>query len=301
MNKKTWYEKNVPDQTGKVFVITGANSGIGFYSAQTLAGKNGTLILAVRDLAKGKSAKQNILAKYPQADIRVSRLDLTDLNSVHHFAEEFKTNFDKLDVLINNAGIMAVPYYKTKDGFEAQMGTNHFGHFVLTALLFSLLKRSSNARIISVSSALHKYGNIDFGDINWEKRKYDTWLAYADSKIANLHFTFSLAKKIRDKKLNLLAVAAHPGWAFTKLQRNKTYANILSRLFAQSGEMGSLPLIYAAVGENVNSGDYFGPDKFGEIRGFPKRANTILRAHNEEISNRLWEISEQLTQINFEF
>lgn len=300
-NIQTWYNKNVPDQKGKIFIITGANSGLGFHAARTIASKNGTVVLATRNIDAGKFTRVKISTEFSSADVHPLQLDLTDLNSIHNFVKEFKQKFNRLDLLLNNAGVMAMPYSKTKDNFEIQIGTNHFGHFALTALLFPILKTTIDSRIVSVSSALHKYGNIDFNDINWEKRNYKTWTAYCDSKIANLHFAFFLQKKIEEYKLNMKSVAAHPGWTYTQLQRNKLYANILSRLFAQKAEMGSLPLIYAAVGSDVSGGDFIGPDGKNEVRGFPKKVNSIPRAKDENNMNGLWEISEKLTGVKFEF
>lgn len=301
MNRNLWLDENIPDQNGRIIIITGASGGIGFHAAQLLAAKNATIILAVRNLEKGGSAVKFILSQTPNAKVHVLKLDLAELQSIHAFADEFKNKFSRLNVLINNAGVMACPFSKTKDGMEIQIGTNHFGHFALTAMLFPILKSTFDSRIVSVSSALHKYGKIDFDDINWGKRKYKTWNAYADSKIANLHFAFHLNNKLVEKKMNVKSVAAHPGVALTELQRHKSSVKILTKLFGQSGKMGALPLIYAAAGSDVKGGDFFGPDGFNEIRGFPKKVNAISRSTDEAICEKLWQISESLSNVNFEF
>lgn len=301
MNRNLWCDENIPNQAGRIVIITGASSGIGFYAAQFLAEKNATVILAVRNLEKGSNAGKSILAQNPYAKLHILKLDLSDLQSIHAFADEFKNKFSQLNVLINNAGVMACPFTRTKDGLEIQIGTNHFGHFALTALLFPLLKSTFDSRVVSVSSALHKYGKIDFDDINWGKRKYKTWNAYADSKIANLYFAFHLNKNLVERKITVKSVAAHPGVAITELQRHKSSIKILTKLFGQRAEMGALPLIYAAAGSNVSGGDFFGPDGFNEIRGFPKKVNATSRAKEEAISQKLWRVSQSLTNVNFEF
>ena len=186
-------------------------------------------------------------------------LDLANLESVRSFAENFKKKYSGLDLLINNAGVMIPPYSKTKDGFELQFGTNHLGHFALTALLFDAIKNTANSRIVNVSSAAHKTGNLNFDDLNWEKRKYKAWKAYGDSKICNLYFTYELQRKFEGKGYNIIAAAAHPGWTATDLQRHSGIFQFLNPLFAQKPEMGALPTLYAAVGPDVKSGDYYGP------------------------------------------
>lgn len=301
MNRNLWCDENIPDQTGRIIIITGASGGIGFHAAHSLAAKNATVILAVRNLVKGNEAKKIILSRAPNASVHVLKLDLAELNSIHTFTNEFQSKFSQLNILINNAGVMACPFSKTKDGMEIQIGTNHFGHFALTALLFPILKSSIDSRVVSVSSALHKYGKIDFEDINWEKRKYTTWNAYADSKIANLHFASHFHKKLRERNLPIKSVAAHPGVAVTELQRHKSSIQFLTKLFGQSGEMGALPLIYAAAGREVIGGDFFGPNGFSEIRGFPKKVRAIPRAKDEALCEKLWRVSESLTNVYFEF
>ncbi len=292
-----WTAKNVTDQSGRVAIITGSSSGIGFEAAKVLAAKNAKVIIAVRNLQKGDTAKNNIATEYPSADVEVMKIDLADLSSVKSFVSEFKSKFNKLDLLINNAGVMIPPYSKTKDGFELQMGTNHFGHFALTLQMLDLLDKTPNSRIVNVSSAAHKYGNINFDDLNWEKRKYKAWSAYGDSKIANLYFTKELAKKLDEKNKNIKVTAAHPGWTATELQRHSGLFEFLNKFFAMPGSQGALPTLRAAVDVSAESGDYYGPDGWQEWKGYPVKVGTNELAKNEKIAEKLWDISEELTGV----
>lgn len=295
-----WNTNNIPDQQGKVIIVTGSSSGIGFQDAKVLAGKNAEVIIAVRNQAKAGKAAEKIRAYYKDARVTVMILDLADLNSVRKFAEEFKQKYSRLDLLINNAGVMVPPYSKTSGGFELQFGTNHLGPFALTGLLFGLLKETGNSRIISVSSNAHKFGNINFEDLSWEKRKYSPWRAYGDSKLANLYFIYELKSKIEEAKLNIKAAAAHPGWTSTELQRHSGFiVNLLDKVYAQSIEMGALPTLYAATANDVESGDYYGPGGWGEWRGYPKIVESNSLSHNTDIAKKLWEISEKLTGISY--
>jgi NAD(P)-dependent dehydrogenase (short-subunit alcohol dehydrogenase family) len=208
MKQSNWTAQNIPDQTGKIIIITGATSGLGKQATNVLAGKNATIIMAVRNIKKAETVASEIKVEFPDAKLDIRQLDLGSLNSIKTFATDFSKAYDKLDILINNAGVMACPYSKTEDGFEIQMGTNHFGPFALTGLLFDLLKKTPNSKIVSTSSFAHLQGNIDFADINWETRDYHTTKAYADSKIANLYFTYELAKKCQDG--HPLVTACHP-------------------------------------------------------------------------------------------
>jgi NAD(P)-dependent dehydrogenase (short-subunit alcohol dehydrogenase family) len=223
------------------------------------------------------------------------KIDLSDLASVQSFAEEYKNKYNKLDLLINNAGVMIPPYTKTKDGFELQMGTNHFGHFALTLLLLDTIKATPNSRIVNVASAAHKYGNINFDDLNWENRKYKSWRAYGDSKIANLYFTKELAAKL-DK---VIVTAAHPGWTATDLQRHSGLFSYLNKFFAMNREQGALPTLRAAIDENAKSGDYFGPDGWQEWKGFPIKVYTNKLAKDTSVAKKLWDVSEELTNVKF--
>lgn len=297
MNNNRWTISNIPDQTGKIVVITGSSSGIGFEAARVLANKNAKVIIAVRNLDKGDAAKLKIKQEHPNADVEVMELDLADLSSVKNFTDNFKQKFNQLNILINNAGVMIPPYSKTKDGFELQIGTNHLGHFALTLQLLNLLKRTSHSRIVNVSSNAHKYGNINFGDLNWEKRKYQAWRAYGDSKIANLHFTKELAQRLNS--INVKVTAAHPGWTATDLQRHSKVFEFMNNFFAMKPEQGALPTLRAAIDENANSGDYFGPDGWQEWKGYPVKVDTNNLAKDETIAKKLWEVSEKLTNVEF--
>jgi len=297
-NKNNWTAENIPDQSEKVVIVTGSSSGIGFEAARVLANKNAKVIIAVRNLEKGENAKAKIISKNSKADVLVMKIDLADLSSIKNFADEINQKFDKLNLLINNAGVMIPPYSKTKDGFELQFGTNHLGHFALTLQLLNLIKHTPNSRIVNVASSAHKYGNINFDDINWENRKYKAWRAYGDSKIANLYFTKELAKRLVDK--NILVTAAHPGWTATDLQRHSGFFEFTNKFFAMPTEQGALPSLRAATDENVNTGDYFGPDGWQEWKGFPVLVQPIALAKDEAITKKLWEVSEELTKIKYE-
>ena len=292
---KNWTAENIPDQNGKVVIVTGSSSGIGFEASRVLANKNAKVIIAVRNLEKGNNAKLKIKNENSNADIEIMKLDLADLKSVKQFADYFKANFERLDILINNAGVMVPPYSKTKDGFELQMGTNHFGHFALTLQLLDLIKNTPNARIVNVSSTAHKAGNINFDDLNWENRKYSAWKAYGDSKIANLYFTQELGRKLSGTQTKV--TSAHPGWTATDLQRNSGIFKFLNNFFAMKPEQGTLPTLRAATDEKVSSGDYFGPNGWLEMRGYPVKVGMKELAKNKKIAKKLWNVSEELTNI----
>jgi len=300
MNKKNnWTAENIPDQKGKIVIVTGSSSGIGYEAARVLANKNAKIILAVRNLEKGEKAKTKILEQNQSAEVVVMKIDLSDLSSVKNFVEEFKSKYDKLDLLINNAGVMIPPYSKTKDGFELQFGTNHLGHFALTLQLLDLIKSTPNSRIVNVSSGAHKFGNINFDDLNWEKRKYKPMRSYGDSKIANLYFTRELVKRIGGSENNVLVTAAHPGWTATDLQRHSGLFDFLNQFFAMPIEQGALPTLRAATDENAQNGDYFGPDGFQEWKGYPVKVEPNKLAKDETIAKKLWDVSEELTKVKF--
>ncbi|MEZ5428742.1 MAG: SDR family NAD(P)-dependent oxidoreductase [Pyrinomonadaceae bacterium] len=296
-----WSEENIPDQKGKVVIVTGSSSGIGFEAARVLAGKQATVIIAVRNPEKGEKAMEKIRAEFKDADLELIRLDLADLKSVAEFADEFKQKHDRLDLLINNAGVMVPPYSKTADGFELQFGTNHLGHFALTAHLLDMLNATEGSRVVNVSSGAHKIGNIDFDDLTWENRSYSSWRAYGDSKIANLYFTRELDKKLRENGFGTIATAAHPGWTATELQRHIGIIELLNNIFAQDIKMGALPTLRAAFDPDAEGGEYFGPGGFMEMWGYPVKTEPNDLAKNEEIAERLWQVSEDLTGVKFEF
>lgn len=298
MSKNNWTAENIPDQSGKIVIVTGSSSGIGYETARVLANKNAKVIIAVRNLEKGENAKSRIISQNKKADVDIMKIDLSDLSSVKSFANDFNSKYDKLDLLINNAGVMIPPYSKTKDGFELQFGTNHLGHFALTLQLLNLIKSTPNSRIVNVASNAHKYGNIDFNDLNWEKRKYKAMRSYGDSKIANLYFTKELAKKIDSK--NVLVTAAHPGWTATELQRHSGVFEFANKFFAMPTEQGALPTLRAATDLDAKSGDYYGPNGWQEWKGYPVLVQTNALAKDENIAKKLWKVSEELTKVKFE-
>ncbi len=296
-SKINWNTDNIPDQNGKIAIVTGSSSGIGYETARVLANKNAKVIIAVRNLEKGEKAKSKIINQNSNAEIEVMNLDLADLNSVKSFSDSFKQKYSQLDLLINNAGVMIPPYSKTKDGFELQMGTNHFGHFALTLQLIDLIKNTPNSRIVNVASNAHKYGKINFDDLNWEKRKYKPMRSYGDSKIANLYFTSELAKKLNNNENNIIVTAAHPGWTATDLQRYSKLFEFMNGLFAMEIKQGALPTLRAAIDNNVKNGDYYGPDGWQGWRGYPVKVDPNKLAKEKTIAERLWKVSEDLTGI----
>lgn len=293
-----WTTANIPDLSGKLALITGANSGLGYETTLALAAKNAEVIMACRNLQKGQAALEQIKAEAPNAKLVLMQLDLGSLASVRKFAEEVHAKYDHLDLLINNAGIMAPPYGKTADGFETQIGVNHLGHFALTALLLDLLFAAENSRIVNVSSQAHTMGKINFDDLQSEKR-YVKWAAYGQSKIANLYFTYELQRKLTAAGKSTISVAAHPGYAATNLQSTSSFFTWANNFFAQSAEMGALPSLYAATNPDVKGADYIGPHAMGGWRGYPVIVQSNNLSHDEGIAARLWQVSEELTGIKF--
>ena len=301
MSKQKWDSSNIADQKGKVALVTGSSSGIGYEAARVLANKNATVIIVVRNLEKGNAALEKIKAGYSEADARVMEMDLADLESVRRFAEQFKQEDSRLDLLINNAGVMMPPYCKTVDDFELQFGTNHLGHFALTGRLLDLIKSTPGSRIVNVSSGAHNYGNLDFDDLHCDDRPYKKMKAYGDSKIANLYFTYELQRKFDKAEYNAISTASHPGWTATELQRHTGLFSFLNNFFAQGLEMGTLPTLYAAVAPDVKGGDYYGPDGWREMRGYPKKVQSNKLSHDKDIAAKLWEVSEKLTGVEYKF
>lgn len=302
-----WRYENVPDLSGKTILITGANSGTGFHTARGVAAHGATTILACRNLQKGDAALAAIKAESPAATMELMQLNLADLSSVRAFAASFKEKYDQLNVLVNNAGVMALPYQKTADGFEMQFGTNHLGHFALTGLLLDVLLATPDARVATMSSAFHRRGVMNFDDLNGEK-SYKKWGAYAQSKLANLLFAYELQRKFGAAGADAISGGAHPGYAATNLQTAgatsamQRFGNkIMNALLAQSAEMGALPLLYAATAEDVRGGEYFGPGGFMNMRGYPQREESNDRSHNAEDAARLWQVSEELTGVQYDF
>ncbi|WP_411964034.1 oxidoreductase [Haloferax sp. YSMS24] len=305
-----WTADDVPDLSGQTVVVTGANSGIGFEASKTFAARGAHVVMACRSLDRGESAMAEIRSELDAASLSLVELDLADLDSVHRFADEFTAEFGSLHVLLNNAGVMAIPRQETAQGFEMQFGVNHLGHFALSALLFSLLRDTpGETRIVTVSSGVHERGRMDFDDLQGEQR-YEEWGAYAQSKLANLLFAFELDRRLTASGIDdVSSVGTHPGYAATNLQfrgpreSGSTPRLLLSKVanavFAQSAAMGALPLLYAATEPSVESGSYVGPQGLFDMRGHPGPAEPSRRARDPETAKRLWAVSEELTGTRF--
>ncbi len=299
MRQPHWDASHIPDQAGKVIIVTGSTSGLGKEAVKVIAGKNATVIMAVRNVDKGNEVAHAITKEFQGATIEVRKLDLSDLGSIRAFADIIMTEYDRLDVLINNAGIMFPPYSKTMDGFENQFGTNHLGHFALTGLLMPLLKKTERSRVVVLSSLGHTMGNLNFEDLNWESRKYDTQKAYGDSKLANLYFTYELARKLSKQGNHPRITAAHPGWTATDLQRHSALMSGMNKFLAQHVTMGVLPALRAAFDENATAGELYGPSKLMHMRGYPIAHTSNKRSYDEPIARELWRRSEEMTGITF--
>ncbi len=294
-----WTTADIPDQTGRAAVITGANTGLGYETAAALAAKGAHVVLAVRNLEKGKAAADLIARRTPGASVALQELDLTSLESIRNAADELRSKHDQIDLLINNAGVMMTPKSHTKDGFELQFGTNHLGHFALTNLLLDRVLAVPGSRIITVSSQGHRFARgIRFDDLQWD-RDYGRVRAYGQAKLANLMFSYELQRRLHGTQT--IAVAAHPGGSNTELMRNLPVAirglgTLLAPLF-QGPDMGALPTLRAATDPGVLGGQYYGPDGFGEQRGYPKVVASSVASHDVDAQRRLWAVSEELTSV----
>jgi NAD(P)-dependent dehydrogenase (short-subunit alcohol dehydrogenase family) len=301
-----WTAADVPDQAGRLVVVTGANSGLGLVDSRELARAGATVVMAVRDTEKGDRAADQIRGEVPNAELSVEALDLADLASVRAFTERFDGQHERLDLLINNAGLMAAPRRQTTDGFESQFGTNHLGHFALTGLLLPKLLAAPEPRVVTETSTGHRMGRIKFDDLQGERR-YFRWLAYGQSKLANLMFAFELQRRATEAGTALKSMAAHPGYTATNLQfagppaYERAVGHVLNRFFAQTPEMGALPTLYAATAPDLPGGSFVGPDGPMEQRGYPKVVTAAGKAYNGEEWRRLWEVSEQLTGVHYDF
>lgn len=299
MAQTKWNTSNIGDQSGKTIIVTGSNSGIGKETVRELAARGAKVIMAVRNLEKGRQAMTDIKQTLVTADIEVRQLDLSDLKSVREFSDGIKQDFEKLDILINNAGIMMCPKSLTRDGFDIQVGTNHFGHFTLTSELFPLLYSTENSRIVVLSSIGHKLAKTNLEDINWTQRKYNTSKAYYESKLINTIFAYEYVRRYAADPLAPKLTLAHPGWTQTGLQQHVGYLAWLNKFFAQDASEGALPTLRAATDQSVQSGDFFGPAKFFELHGHPIHVQASDYATNEADGAKLWQISEQLTDSSF--
>jgi NAD(P)-dependent dehydrogenase (short-subunit alcohol dehydrogenase family) len=302
-----WTARDMPDQAGRVAVVTGANSGLGLVTARELTRAGAEVIIACRNTAKGDQAAAGIRSAVPGASLSVMALDLADLASVRGFAARLSGEHSTVDLLINNAGIMAPPRQKTRDGFESQFGTNHLGHFALTGLLLENLLSARQPRVVTLSSGAHRMGKIHFDDLQWEHSRYQNWLAYGQSKLANLMFAFELARRAKLAGTKLVSAAAHPGYSATNLQfasprpHEQAVMFVTNRVIAQSADMGALPTLYAATYPGLPSGSFVGPNGFQEMRGHPHIVTGAGRAYDEDAWRRLWDVSEDLTGVAYRF
>jgi NAD(P)-dependent dehydrogenase (short-subunit alcohol dehydrogenase family) len=294
-----WTVDNIPDQTGRLALVTGANTGIGFETARALALKGARVVLACRSLEKGQQAVQRIEAESPSGEVAAEQLDLADLSSIESFAARFSAQETQLDLLILNAGVMVPPESKTAQGFELQFGVNHLGHFALAGRLLPLLEATKGARVVVVSSTAARRGTMNFDDLHFEKRDYAAWPAYGQSKLANQLFTLELQSRLVKNGSQVLVTAAHPGWTATDLQRHSRTTSFLNRFFGMQPAQGALPTLRAAVDPDVKGGEYFGPDGFLQMRGYPERINMVKQTKVPGDAARLWEVSEELTGVSF--
>ena len=297
MGKTKWTEADIPDQRGKTILITGATSGLGLAEARVLARKGATLVLGVRDTAKGEKIAADL--RKTGADVTVRRIDMASLAAIRSFAANIKTELHRLDVLINNAGVMVPPYGLTEDGFELQMGTNHFGTYALTGLLLPLLQATPGSRVVLTSSVAHRQGNPDLSDIDWRSRTYNAWKAYGDSKIANLLFAYELNRRLAGN--GPAVVAAHPGWTRTDLQRHSGMARCLNPIMGMPLAQGVLSPLRAATDPTAQSGDFFGPTGMMQMKGYPERVEPIALAKDANLAAGLWEISAERTGVTYPF
>jgi NAD(P)-dependent dehydrogenase (short-subunit alcohol dehydrogenase family) len=300
-----WTAGQVPDQHGRTAVVTGANSGLGLIVARELARAGAKVIVTGRDADRVAGAVESIKKAHPAADVEAGQLDLADLASVRKLAGRILAGHEQLDLLVNNAGIMATPFGRTADGFERQFGTNHLGHFALTGLLLPALRGTPGARVVTVASNNHKRGRMRFDDLQGE-RHYSSWGAYGQSKLSNLLFALELDRRLKAAGLQTISVAAHPGYSATNLQlsgrsgASRAVMGLANRLIAQPAEMGALPILYACTYPGLLGGSYVGADGLAEMRGYPILVQPSERAKNEEDARRLWQISEQLTGVKYE-
>jgi NAD(P)-dependent dehydrogenase (short-subunit alcohol dehydrogenase family) len=292
-----WTVANIPELRGRTAVVTGSNTGLGYETATALAARGARVVLAVRNLDKGRAAADLIVRAHPEANVSLQELDLSSLDSVRAAAADLRAQHDQLDLLINNAGVMMTPKSTTKDGFELQFGTNHLGHFALTGLLMDRLLSTPLSRVVTVSSAGHRMGRMRFDDLQSD-RHYSRAGAYGRAKLANLLFTYELQRRLEGT--DTIAVAAHPGSSRSELSRNvpRAVQMLFSALMMQDAEMGALPILRAATDPNVTGGEYYGPGGFMEMKGFPELVDSNRRSHDVDVARRLWDVSEELTGVS---
>jgi len=305
-----WTADNIPDQSGKYVVVTGANSGLGFETTKAMAAKGATVLMACRSEAKAQEAASQIRDAVPNAPLEFKALDLADQDDIKRFAAELNADGRQIDILFNNAGVMAMPEMRTAQGHEMQIGTNHLGHFTLTALLFPLVEKSPTGRVVTVSSQMHRIGQINLNDLTWQKRRYSRWPAYGQAKLANLMFAKELAKKLSAANSHVISAASHPGYASTNLQTAASkveqsklgemiygFGNVLA---GQPQSAGALPSLRAGTDPAVSNGDYYGPHGMFERAGFPVKVGSTKAAQNEKMWADLWSLTEQITGVPFQ-
>lgn len=293
-----WAEEMIGDQSGKSAIVTGCNTGIGYYMVRALASKGARVTMACRNSEKAESARQRILREFPGSDVSVSVLDLADLGSIEEFARRFSGS-DGLDILINNAGVMIPPKSRTKDGFELQFGTNHLGHFALTGHLMPVLEKTQGSRVVTVSSIAHNPGVIDFEDLHGDRKRYNKWGFYSQSKIANLIFSLELSRRLERSGSGVSAIASHPGYSATDLQRYSLFWRFLNVIVAIPAKRGAEATLYAATEDEALKYPYWGPTGIIEMRGWTGRAKINPKALDEDTARRLWEVSERMTGVSF--
>lgn len=300
MPKKRWTTANISDQTGRVAIVTGGNSGIGYETAKALAAAGATVVVASRSEERGQAAVERIRQALNGGSVEFMRLDLADLDSVAAFAEAFKARFGRLDLLINNAGVMNPPERReTKDGFELQFGTNHLGHFALTLRLMAELDATPDSRVVNVSSSAQNFGQLDLDDPQWTERPFNGMRSYSASKIANMLFTLELQRRLSATGRSTITTAAHPGWTATNLQDETPLFRILNPIVAMKPWQGALPTLYASVAEAAEPGGYYGPDGIGTVRGYPTKNTPAKQSTDVELAGRLWALSEDLVDLRF--
>lgn len=303
-----WTINDIPDLRGRTALVTGANSGLGLQTSLALAIKGTHVIMASRNIEKAKQAQDSVIAVYPDASLELVQLDLASLASIRACAEDISHRYQHLDLLFNNAGVMAIPRYETQDSFEMQFGTNHLGHFALTGLLLPLLLAAPASRVVTTSSMARMFGSVKLDDLN-RTRSYGRWEAYGQSKRANLLFTFELQKRLAAAGAHTISVAAHPGYANTNLQNNSatTSASRIEQIsytlfgpfIAQSAAMGALPQLYAGTSPDIHGGELVGPGGLGGMRGYPKIERQAQREYDKVTAARLWDVSVTLTGVDY--
>lgn len=312
MDVERWISRNIPYLDSKKVIVTGANSGVGFEAARIFADRGAHVVMACRNMDRGRDAKERIEKDDPEGSLELRKLDLASLQSVRDFAEEYCANHEELHVLCNNAGIMATPFQRTEDGFEKQFGVNHLGHFALTGhLMDKLVNTEGETRVVTQSSNLHRKGDIGLEQIirNSKEEGYDRYQAYADSKLANLLFTFELDRRLKREDLSVESIGCHPGFSNTNLQNTEENSNsalrdlamkIMKKVLAQRAERGALPMVYASCSGEVRGGEYIGPGGLMDMRGLPEKQEPSEKARQRETAERLWKTSKELTGVEFE-